>query len=305
MIFVTGTKRSGTSMWMQILIQAGFPYIGEPYPRNWVQSIQQANLEGFYESSLRKGIYHQTNPNPKTGAYLFPEKTRRHAIKVFIPGLIRSDIAYIDNVVGTIRPWREYVHSIRRLYDMEDAHLDSLPTPEGRRLSPLDHARLMRGDLHPALEWWKENYDLIRNFITRRFPFNLVSYQKLLSDPNGVIPPVIEWCGGGDIEKAIAAVQPTLNTQRGISKVADCPLSPYQERIFDELHQHFFDQVPLKATFLEELNRVDAEIRPLIDHQRQKGLQLLQQRLRDAGMSEDSVQKVSAQQESVQNEMGF
>jgi hypothetical protein len=103
-------------MWMQILVKAGFPYIGEIYPSKWSESIQDANQKGFYESSLRKGVYHKTNPNPKSGAYLSPDKTKRHALKVFIPGLIRSDLAFIDYVVGTIRPWREYVSSVRRLY---------------------------------------------------------------------------------------------------------------------------------------------------------------------------------------------
>lgn len=305
MIFVTGTKRSGTSMWMQILIQAGFPYIGEPYPRNWVHSIQDANKEGFYESSLRKGIYYQTNPNPNTGSYLFPAKTRRHVLKVFIPGLVRSDVAFIDNVVGTIRPWREYVESIRRLYDMEDTHLATLETPAGKNISPLEHARLMRGDLHPALEWWKENYDLIRNFITRRFAFNLVSYQKLLDEPAGVIPPVIEWCGGGDIEKAVAAVRPKLNTQKDILSIPDSPLTSAQEAIFDDLHQHFYDQVPLRASFIEELNKVDDVLRPMIQENRVNGVKRLQDALRAAGHTEAAVQTISANQEDLQNDMGF
>ena len=35
MIIVTGTKRSGTSMWMQILAAAGLPVFGEAFPRSW------------------------------------------------------------------------------------------------------------------------------------------------------------------------------------------------------------------------------------------------------------------------------
>ena len=88
-------------------------------------------------------------------------------------------------------------------------------------LSPYEMAVLQRGTLHPALEWWRENYDLIRNFATRRFAFNLVSYQKLLSNPDEIIAPVIEWCAKGsiqneqlDIDKAIAVVKPKLNTQK-------------------------------------------------------------------------------------------
>ena len=76
MFIVTGTKRSGTSMWMQILIAAGLPIIGEAFPMRWEQTIKAANPEGFYESHLRRGIYYRTNPHPKTAAYLFPEQVQ-------------------------------------------------------------------------------------------------------------------------------------------------------------------------------------------------------------------------------------
>ena len=135
MIFVTGTKRSGTSMWMQILIEAGFPYIGEPYPRNWVKSIQEANKEGFYESSLRKGVYHQTNPNPKTGPISFRKRHDAMCLRSLL------DWCAVTLLLSTML-WGQfdrgrYVQSIRRLYEMEDSHLATLATPEGRTLSPL------------------------------------------------------------------------------------------------------------------------------------------------------------------------
>ena len=79
MIIVTGTKRSGTSMWMQILIAAGFPHIGEAFPMRWEQTIKAANPDGFFESHLRRGVFYKTNPHPKTGAYLFPEQVQHHA----------------------------------------------------------------------------------------------------------------------------------------------------------------------------------------------------------------------------------
>ncbi len=69
MIVVTGTKRSGTSMWMQILVNGGFPYIGEAFPRDWGSKIRDANPEGFYESALAGGVWWRTNPSPRTGAW--------------------------------------------------------------------------------------------------------------------------------------------------------------------------------------------------------------------------------------------
>ena len=106
----------------------------------------------------------------QNGSLSLSTKTKIHAIKVFIPGLVRSDLAFIHRVVGTIRPWREYTTSLRRLYDMEDAFLQEQPKKERALLSPYEMAVLQRGTLHPALEWWREKY-LIRNFATRRFAF--------------------------------------------------------------------------------------------------------------------------------------
>ena len=289
-------------MWMQILIEAGFPFIGEAYPKNWVHSIKDANKEGFYESPLRRGVYHATNPNPKTGAYLFPQQTKRHALKVFVPGLVRSDIAFIHRVVGTIRPWREYTSSLRRLYAMEDEFLATKPRKENAPLPPLEMAQLQRGTLHPALEWWRENYDLIRNFATRRFAFNLVSYQKLLSAPDEIIPPVIEWCGGGNIEKAVAVVKPKLNTQKE-TVVMDSPLTPAQETIFDEFHDYFYRQDPLQMSFIQKLNELDQDLSKIIKDARREDAIRFQKELRQAGLSEKEASDLSEKKQEEAREI--
>ena len=121
MIVVTGTKRAGTSMWMQILVAAGFPHVGTPFPGNWGESIRDANPAGFYESLLRQGVFHATNPDPRTGRFVRPSQVERHVVKVFVPGLVRTDFGYIGRVLATMRPWREYVASLRRLFAIEDA----------------------------------------------------------------------------------------------------------------------------------------------------------------------------------------
>ncbi len=80
MIIVTGTKRSGTSMWMQILKAAGLRVLGEAFPRDWGETIRDANAQGFYESPLRHGIYYRTNPHPRTGAFLPPQDTKHMVV---------------------------------------------------------------------------------------------------------------------------------------------------------------------------------------------------------------------------------
>ena len=290
MILVTGTKRSGTSMWMQILTSAGFPYIGTPYMKTWEDSIKAANPKGFFESPLRKGVYYATNPNPKTGVFVHPQKVERHVLKVFIPGLIKTDYAYIQRVVGTIRPWREYCSSVRRLYQIEDEYMATQPQKPEEPLPPLEMARLRRPAMHPALEWWRENYDLIRDFATRRYAFNLVSYIKLLDDPEHVIPPVLRWCGAPDIEKGLAEVETSLRTQKEVH-VSDSPLTSEQEMLFDEFHDFFYRQDPLTSSFIDKLNAINHELRPIIDEAGKKGRTRLRDVLMNAGLREHEAEK--------------
>ena len=90
MLFISGTKRSGTSMWMQVMRAAGLPILGEAFPRNWGTFIRDANPEGFFESFYREGIYWRTNPHPTKGTYLASADVAGYACKVFVPGVFRS-----------------------------------------------------------------------------------------------------------------------------------------------------------------------------------------------------------------------
>jgi hypothetical protein len=301
MILVTGTKRSGTSMWMQILIAGGFPFFGKDYLGSWDKSIKGANEKGFFESPLRKGVYFATNPDPKTGAFLFPQKTQRHVLKVFIPGLVRTDYAFIGRVVGTIRPWRDYVSSIRRLYVMEDEFLAEQPKKEGDRLPALEMAQLRRPAMHPALEWWRENYDLIRDFATRRYAFNLVSYNRLIEVPSEVVPQVLEWCGGGDTAAAVAAVDPSMRTQKE-ADISDAPVSAEDMELFDEFHDFFYRQEPLTGSFIQRLNDLDEKLTPQIREAQAAGFQRLRHRLMEVGLSEKDAEKAAekAQEEGAE-----
>lgn len=258
MIIVTGTKRSGTSMWMQILGAAGLPIFGEAFPRNWGQTLRDANPEGFYESILRRGIYWRTNPHPQTGAYFFPEQVEGHAVKVFIPGLVRTDRAYIGRVIASLRPWREYVRSLRRLWAMEDAARKNAPS-RPRPLRP-----------SPALEWWAENYMLLRDVAIRRYSVHLQSYDGLLDDPRTVLERTFAWLGHGNIEAALRAVKPERRTQReDDSSEVDEGLEPEVIEVFDRLYATVHEGQPVGADLLDALNRTHQVLAPrIMDEQR-------------------------------------
>jgi hypothetical protein len=285
MIIVTGTKRSGTSMWMQLLEAAGFPPIGDAFPRNWEKTIKDANPAGFYESELRRGIYYATNPHPKHGTYLFPEQTRRHAVKVFIPGVIKTDRAFIDYVIATVRPWRQYVRSVTRLYDMEkEANKEKLT---GARADIPDPVYVP-----PALEWWAENFSLVSDIVTRRYPVYMLAYESVLTDPAATLTDVFGWLGEGDVDSAIAKVEPSLRTQRvnenEQNEVPGVELEDDVIEAFDDLHDVVRTKRPLEQSFVERLNAVNEKLSDRVDeamraafqsqYERKKALEALRRR---------------------------
>ncbi len=262
MIIVTGTKRSGTSMWMQLLNAAGFPPIGDAFPRNWEKTIREANPAGFWESELRSGIYYKTNPDPKTGTYLFPEDTRRHAVKVFIPGLIRTDRAFIDKVVATVRPWRQYVRSLSRLYAMER---EAQSEARKKRESDLPDPVFMP----PIIEWWVENFSLFSDIVTRRYPFYMIAYESVVEDPDKTVQDVFRWLGDGDVEAAIAQVQPALRTQKDASHDTaideESEIEPEVVEVFDALYDVVRNQTPLEQSFVDQLNEANQRLSKRIE----------------------------------------
>ncbi len=257
MIVVTGTKRSGTSLWMHLLVAAGLPYIGDRFPAGWGELLREANPDGFFESELMAGVYYRTNPHPQTGAYLHPHATRHHAVKIFVPGLIRTDVAFIDRCVATVRSWREYAASTGRVRSLHDR---------------AGLSRAEDGVLSPALEWWVGNYGLVRDLAIRGYPVHVVSYDALLRDPQRVATEVLAWIGHGDARRAAEVVRPELRTGHLHGGATDAELSgglsPRHLELFDELYALVDAERPLTERFVERLNRTDQELRPLVlEHQ--------------------------------------
>lgn len=259
MIAVTGTKRSGTSMWMQVLRAAGLPVIGEAFPGRWRDTIAEANRDGFYESRFRRGINFLTNPDAKTGVYLSPQSTRNHVVKIFVPGLVRSDVAFLDKVLVTVRPVREYCTSIERLYEIERTNQGRL---DGVEPPPREH-------LHPALEWWDEVHGIVADVLVRGLPAHFVAYDATLDSPDATVREVIGWLGVGDESAAVAAVLPERRTQRtteapelpgafGVDELALC----------DELYARIRERRGIDAEFIDRLNDANERLAPVVASER-------------------------------------
>lgn len=260
MILVTGTKRAGTSMWMQVLAAAGVPVLGQAFPRRWKDSIGEANPRGFYESRLRAGIYYATNPDPKTGRYLHPRETRKHAVKVFIPGVVRTDHAFLHRVIATLRPWREYRTSLERLYALEDRWLRTRPLQDGEtaeeREAKARRAAEVRGRLPLEVEWWFEIFDLIRDVACRRYAVHFTTFARVLEAPEPELTKVLGWLGVGELEGALGAVEPGLRTAHDPADPEDVALSPAEIAVMDAVYAEIHERSRLPGSLLAEMNRL-------------------------------------------------
>ncbi|MEZ4380547.1 MAG: hypothetical protein R3A79_04330 [Nannocystaceae bacterium] len=258
MILVSGTKRSGTSMWMQVLAAGGVPILGDAFPRGWDRTIRDANPDGFFESILREGIYYRTNPHPATGDYFLPEHVAGYAVKVFVPGVIRTERAYIDHLIANVREWREYEASIERLYAMEREAM--------RARDPQSEAANAE-HFPPVYEWWMENFALVRDISLRRYPARLQTYDAVLAEPERVIRETIEWIGVGDVDAAIAAVKPERRTQA--RPTSSTTLDPALARVFDDLYAAVAAGGRFPTALLRDLNETNKRLLPqLVDLQR-------------------------------------
>jgi len=257
MIFVSGTKRSGTSMWMQVLQAAGLPILGKAFPRDWgTGPLRDANPDGFYETLLRSGIYYATNPHPRTGKYFLPEQVDGYAVKVFVPGVIRSERAYISHLIANVREWREYEASILRLYAIEAR------AREARRAAgvAVDEPE----NFPPAYEWWMENFALVRDISLRRYPARLQTYDQVLGDPAATIGAALRWIGRGDVE---AAVKPEHRTQ---TRPDSDSVPPALARVFDDLYAGVAAGHGIGGALLRTLNETNHKLLPELTRMQMK-----------------------------------
>lgn len=263
-------------MWMQVLRSAGVPVLGSAFPRNWAKSsLKDANPDGFYESILRQGIYFRTNPHPTTGAYFMPADVEGYAVKVFVPGVVRSERAFIDLVVANVRKWREYEASINRLYALEarDREASSPDAPSPFRFPP-------------AYEWWMENFALMRDISLRGYPYQLQTYDEVLDEPERVIPEVLGRMGlaEADVDAAIAAVKPDNRTQdEDVAPLETESVPDDLAQMFDELYEVVRDRRPVAGAFLQRLNATNRRLLPKLAELQTKVVQSMSNNQRHSG----------------------
>ncbi len=248
MIIVTGNRRSGTSLWMQILEAGGFKIFGDKFPAHWKQ-IEEANMKGFYESQLVQGINYLTNPSPESGHWFSPTQVKDYGVKVFADGLIKTDFAYIDKVIATIRNWQESESSQQRLDQIIENKI--LPTNKGNSNAP----KLL---LPVGYNWWNANFELLKDMMTRRYPCAMFSYDALLKNPEFVISNVFKWLGSGNVEQAVSVVEASLRTQKQITVPH---ISHNYAEIFDELYHKLDKNEQITPIFYKKLVETNTKIK--------------------------------------------
>ena len=248
MIIVTGTRRSGTSVWMQILKKGGFRILGERFPANWKDLVEKANPKGFYESTLVQGINYHTNPDPRSGALMPPQDVLDVGVKIFADGLVKTDYAYITKVIFSVRDWQECEASQERMDEIKGSN------PE---LADADPNSLRAARLPAGYTWWKANFSIVRDMQTRRYPAAAFSYAALLEDPEKIISAAFAWLGGGDVQGAVTAVDRSLQTQRGVA-LAD--IDHDYAAVFDELYDCLVVNQHITPAFYQKLAATDRRI---------------------------------------------
>lgn len=256
MFIVSGTKRSGTSMWMQAFVAAGLDVIGHAFPKKWGEgSLRAANPDGFYESIYRDGIFFATNPHPVTGEYIRADETRARVVKVFVTGVVRTELAFVGGVIANVRNWRDYESSVARLWALED---------EQRAVEAPDEPQPMR--VPGALEWWAENFGLLRDHHQRGYPLVLQTYEQVLADPERYVRRALdvlgEHCGGrGDVEAAVAAVKPSLRTQSASHSET---VEPRIAQVFDDLYATIDAGTPVDKSLFKKFADTNRELNPQV-----------------------------------------
>jgi hypothetical protein len=239
MIVVTGCRRSGTSMWMQMLQAAGLPIVGEAFAPE-LEALHEANPRGFFESEHRYGLEGDA------------EELEGQVVKMFAPGVVEVDEDDLERVILSIRPWREHVASAEKFEALEAEAL-GIPVPQSM---PAD------------LEWWFENYVLFGDFSARDYPMMVVAYDLVLEKPRETAERALVFLDVDEEEaaalapKVAAVVDPAL--RRADPAEASSELPAVALATFDALYERIREREPFDDAFVDRLGATHELLWPSI-----------------------------------------
>jgi hypothetical protein len=127
----------------------------------------------------------------------------------------------------------------------------------------------------PALEWWAENFSLVRDISIRRYPVHAQSYDGLLRDPERVIHDTLAWLGRGDAKAALATPKPQ---HRHFQRPPSDSVEPAVAEVFDELYAAIDQRRELSNALLRKLNETNERLLPLLEENSRRVMTDLQRR---------------------------
>ncbi len=237
MIVVTGCRRSGTSLWMQILSEAGLPIVGEAFAPE-LEPLADANPNGFYESEHRYGVVGEA------------DALRGQVLKMFAPGLLEVDEDELERVLFCLRPWRAHVASTTAFEVLEAEALgEEIPQ-----------------SMPPALEWWFENYCLLGDFAERDYPMMMVAYDLVLEKPLETIQRALVFLDQdeGLAEHAVQVVDPSLRHADASTEV-EVDLPDEVLATFDAFYDRVRNRDAFDDAFVDRLSATHEAVMPLIE----------------------------------------
>jgi len=218
MIIVTGHKRSGTSLMMQMLDKAGFITIGEKFPEAWDKKMYGKNKEGFFESKfIDQGVNNSTSP------FTHRDDTELSAVKVFTPGLLKTDFHYITKVIVMVRDWREQVESLKKLYKVSSDGVNKYPD---------------------GYEYFFAYKNFLDDFLKRGYETCIIDYNDLLQNPEENCERLKSFFGVGRWDLAKNQVKDKLNTVKDkVAKSGNHKLNPDVEDSFAEMLDKLYNAI--------------------------------------------------------------
>ena len=97
--------------------------------------------------------------------------------------------------------------------------------------------------------------------MTRRYPFHIVTYGRLLRDPGAEVSAALAWIGSGELAPAIAAVRPELRSFDAPEVDAPEGVEADMIEVFDAVYAALDEGRALDAPLVRGMNDVQTRLR--------------------------------------------
>jgi hypothetical protein len=229
MIVATGPASTAGSAWVDVLRGAGVPVLGESLPAEWSEGVRADVHPSYFSTLTEQGVYYKTNPDPFSQAYLDAASSAPFAIGMKVVAVLRTERAYLDHVVASMPHFRTRTAGA--------------------------------GDLESVLMWWNDNFLLLRDAATRRYPLRLVTDEALARDPEGATRSTLAFLGVEPTEAAIAQAR-RCPPPVAVESAVDLEMPVTVLDVFEALHRRVDNEEGFDRTFIEHLYAVNEALTP-------------------------------------------